>query len=82
MLFALCTLEPVRPRIRDMIRDATIAELMAAQPLLSRLDDLGETASAAFLDTLDDHGRSTEHLLPAKSSPGSGRSMAQHSTWP
>ena len=43
-----------RPRIRDTIRDATIAGLLPEQPFWARLDDLVETASAAFLDTLDD----------------------------
>ena len=43
-----------RPRIRDMVRDATIAGLTAARPPLARWDDLVETDSAAFLDTLND----------------------------
>ena len=36
---------PVRPRIKDMIWDATTLRLVAAQSILTRLDDLVEIAS-------------------------------------
>ena len=48
-----------RPRIRDMIRDATNAELVVAPPLLLRLV---ENATAAFLKPFDDSERTTAHL--------------------
>ena len=42
-----------RPRVQDVIRGATIAGLVTAQPHLTPLDDLVDTASVAFLSTLD-----------------------------
>ena len=51
-----------RPRIRDMIRDATMARLLSEQPLVARLDDLVDDASADFLDTLDDSETPTAHV--------------------
>ena len=56
----------VRPRIRDMIRDAPIAGLLSEQPLVARLDDLVETGSAAFLDALDNSEKLPAHLLVQK----------------
>ena len=53
-----------RPRIRDMIRDATIAELLPEQPLVAGLDNLIEAASTAFLDALD--GRSLRRIFTCK----------------
>ena len=49
-------------RIKDLILDATPAGLVAAQPLLVRMDDLVETAAATLLDTLDHSERATAHL--------------------
>ena len=42
-----------RPKIRDMIRDATIAGLLSKQPFVAHLDDSVETASPAFLEIFD-----------------------------
>ena len=43
-----------KPRILDMIRDATTAGILPEQPLLARLSALMESATAAFFDALDD----------------------------
>ena len=74
-----------RPRIKDMIRDATTAGLAAAQPLLSRLDALVGTATAAFLDTLDDCERAKRHLDFQKAAPVADEAWEQivhgHNGW-
>ena len=71
-----------RPRIKDMIRDATTAGLAAAQPLLSRLDALVGTA---FLDTLDDCERAKRHLDLQKAAPVADEAREQivhgHNGW-
>ena len=45
-----------------MIRDATVAGPISAEPLLARVEDLVDTASAAILDALDDSEKHTAHL--------------------
>ena len=55
------------PKASDMIRDVTSAGLVAAQPLLTRLDALVENAAANFLDTPDDNERATAHTTARQS---------------
>ena len=55
-----------RPWIKDIIRDATTAGLAASQALLTRLKDLVETASAAFLNAFEHSERATAHLYLKK----------------
>ena len=52
--------------IKDIIRDATTAGLAASQALLTRLKDLVETASAAFLNAFEHSERATAHLYLQK----------------
>ena len=51
-----------RPRIRNMIRDATIAGLLPEQLFVVCLGDIVEVASAAFSGTLIDSEKPTAHL--------------------
>ena len=74
-----------RPRIRDVIRDATIAGLIAVQSLLARLDDLVETASAPFLDTLNDSGKRTAHSYlqqAVQAADEAWQDMVHDKNWP
>ena len=69
-----------KPRILDMIRGATTAGLLPEQPLLARLSAPIESATAAFLDVVDDAERYTSRLYLQKASPSSGRVVVADNT--
>ena len=66
-----------KPRMLDMIRDATAGGLLPEQPLPARLSTLIEFVDTAFLDAFDDSERPTARVYLQKAAQAADESWQQ-----